>query len=165
MITMLFGYAYLWTFLIILGLFGGFYAIALLKQSYNTVDIAYGVAFPLAALMMSIFSSSSFFFGKKIITLILVLAWGARIAVMLTLRKYGKDEQTSEDRRFKEYRDKFGAAATWKGFVFLYLPQIALVMIVGFPVYVIMFSASSGFTGDGWTYLIGCLIWAGGFAF
>ena len=44
-----FGYAFLFTYLALLVLFGGFYAWAYLKKSYNTVDIAYGAAFPLAA--------------------------------------------------------------------------------------------------------------------
>lgn len=154
------GLAFLFTYLIVLVLFGGFYAWAFFKKSYNTVDIAYGAAFPLAAIMMGIFSGNFFILNKLIVTL-LVLLWGARIAVMLTLRKYGKDEQTGEDRRFKEYRDKFGAAATWKGFLFLYFPQTILVMVVGFPVYAV------NITGMGFTlaYLIGIIVWAAGFAF
>jgi len=141
---MLFGYAFLWTFLIILGLFGGFYGLALYQRNYNTVDIAYGLGFPLAALFMGIFSSGPFFIGKKIVSFLLVIVWGARIAVMLTLRKYGKDEKTGEDRRFKKYREEFGKSASWKGFLLLYFPQALLVMTVGFPVMVIMFSATSG---------------------
>ena len=159
-----FVFAFLFTFLIVLVLFGGFYAWAYIKKSYNTVDIAYGIAFPLAAIMIGVFSGS-FFMGKKIIATILILAWGIRIAVVLTLRKYGKDEQTGEDRRYKEFRGKFGAAASWKGFVFLYLPQTVLVMIVGLPVYVVNFYSTSGWEGEILTYIIGIILWGAGFAF
>jgi len=155
-----FGFAFIYTYLVVLALFGGFYVLAYFKKSYNTVDIAYGAAFPLAAILMGIFSGV-FFQLNKIIVLLLVLIWGARMAVMLTLRKYGKDEQTGEDRRFKEYRDKFGAAAKWKGFVYLYLPQSLLVMSVGFPVYAVTNTATS-FTI---AYIVGVVIWIAGFTF
>ena len=161
MITMAvtFWLAFLFTYLGVLALFGGFYALAIITKSYNTVDIAYGAAFPLAAIMIWIFSGS-FGINKLIITL-LVMVWGVRIAVMLTLRKYGKDEQTGEDRRFKVYRDDFGADASWKGFLFLYFPQTILVMIVGFPVFAVNYYG----TGITYAYIAGALIWVGGFAF
>ena len=157
-----FGYAFLFTYIAVLLLFSGFYVLAYFQKRYNTVDIAFGAAFPLAAIMMSLFSEQPFFMGTRIISLVLVILWGARIAIMLTLRKYGKDEQTTEDRRFKEYRDKFGAAASWKGFVYLYLPQTILVMIVGFPAYAIAFQTSSAFQ---LSYIIGIVIWVMGFTF
>ncbi len=155
-----FGFAFLYTYLVVLALFGGFYVLAYFKKSYNTVDIAFGAAFPLAAILMGIFSGV-FFILNKIIVILLILLWGARMAITLTLRKYGKDEQTGEDRRFKEYRDKFGEAAKWKGFVILYLPQSLLVMMVGFPVYAVMNTATS-FTI---AYIVGVIIWAVGFIF
>jgi steroid 5-alpha reductase family enzyme len=158
--ALLIGYAFLITYIIILALFGGFYVWAFFKKSYNSVDIVYGAAFPLAAILMGLFGGS-FFSGNKLIVALLVLFWGARIAIMLTLRKYGKDEKTGEDRRFKEYRDKFGKDASWKGFLILYLPQTLLVMIVGFPVYAVTFEAST----YGWEFLTGIIIWVIGFAF
>jgi steroid 5-alpha reductase family enzyme len=162
MITMAvdFGFAFLYTYLVVLVLFGGFYAWALFKKRYNSVDIAFGVAFPLAAIMMGFFGGN-FFTLNKIIATLLLLIWGARIAVMLTLRNYGKDEESGEDRRFKSYRDKFGASASWKGFLFLYFPQTILVMVVGFPAYAINYSTSK----ISLAYLIGIIIWAAGFAF
>jgi steroid 5-alpha reductase family enzyme len=158
--ALLIGYAFLITYLIVLALFGGFYALAFFKKSYNSVDIAYGAAFPLAAIIMGLFGGE-FFTGNKIIVTFLVLMWGIRLAIMLTLRKYGKDDQTGEDRRFKQYRDKFGKDASWKGFVFLYFPQTILVMLVGFPVYAVTFEAFA----YGWEFFTGILIWAIGFAF
>jgi len=156
--------AFLFSFLIVLGLFGALYGVALWQKSYNFVDIAFGAGFPLAAIMMGIFSGN-FFIGKKILTLIFMLLWGARIIVFLYIRKYGKDEQTGEDRRFKMARDKFGTAASWKGFLFLFLPQTFFVMIVGFPAYVVTFTATSGWVDEEWIYAVGSILWAAGFAF
>ncbi|MBN2154806.1 MAG: DUF1295 domain-containing protein [Candidatus Lokiarchaeota archaeon] len=155
--------AYLFTFLIILALFGGLYLYAYLKKRYNSVNIAYGIGFPVAAILIGIFRGN-LFIGQKLIATFLILVTGVRLAVIHFLRNYGKDEETGETRRFKEYRDHFGKSASWKGFLFLYLPQAIAVMIIGFPVYAINYTVSSGWQGDGLFYLIGGIIWVGGFS-
>lgn len=58
--AVVFGFAFLYTYLVVLALFGGFYVLAYIKKSYNTVDIAYGAAFPLAAIVMALFSDIFF---------------------------------------------------------------------------------------------------------
>jgi 3-oxo-5-alpha-steroid 4-dehydrogenase 1 len=119
-----------------------FYLIALRQGIYNTVDIAYGTGFILVSLL-ALFLSDNFEILRKIFVTVLIILWGIRIATFLTFRKYGKDEITNEDKRFKIMRDRWEKSATWKGFVFLYLPQVFIVLIVALPVLVINYYSST----------------------
>lgn len=119
-----------------------FYLIALKQGIYNTVDIAYGSGFILISLL-ALFLSNNFEVLQKILVTGLITLWGIRIASFLTFRKYGKDENTNEDKRFKIMRDRWGKSATWKGLVFLYLPQVFIVIIVALPVLVINYYSTS----------------------
>lgn len=117
-------------------LFTIFYVIALIQGIWNTVDIAYGTGFILMTLI-AFFLSENPSNLRGLIVNSLVILWGIRIAYFLTIRKYGKDKVTNEDKRFKNFRDNWGSSAVWRGYFFLFLPQVFFVLIVGFPVLVI----------------------------
>ncbi len=130
------------SFLVLLVYFSVFYLIALRQGIYNTVDIAYGTSFIVIAVFSVIMSDNNLTLRKLVITGLVAL-WGIRIAYFLTIRKYGKDEVTTEDKRFKIMRDNWGKSSTWKGFFFLYLPQVFTILLVSFPVSVVNFYSNS----------------------
>ncbi len=154
----------LWSLLAVFGLFLIFYFIGLYQKSFNTVDIAYGAGFILVAVVSWIVSGSDFLIERKILSTVLVILWGVRIAVFLTLRKFGKDEETGEDRRFKIYRDEWGKTLWWRGFLQIYLSQVILIMIIGLPVLVVTANTSNGGPLGVLDY-IGISIWSIGFLF
>ncbi len=154
----------LWSLLAVFGLFFIFYFIGLYQKSFNTVDIAYGAGFILAAIVSWIASGSNFLLERKILITGLVILWGIRIAVFLTLRKFGKDEETGEDRRFKIYRDEWGKSIWWRGFLQIYLSQVILVILIGLPVLVV--TANTSNARPLWVLdYIGIGIWSIGFFF
>ncbi len=154
----------LWSLLAAFGLFLMFYFIGLYQRSFNTVDIAYGAGFILIAIVSWISSGSDFLIGRKILVTGLVILWGVRIAVFLTLRKFGKDEDTGEDRRFKTFRDQWGKTLWWKGFLQVYLSQVFLVIIIGLPMLVV--TANTSIDRPFWVLdYVGIGIWVLGFLF
>lgn len=124
------------SFIILFLYFSGFYLLALKQGIYNTVDIAYGTSFILIALY-ALFISDSIFIIRKLLTTVFVILWGIRIAYFLTIRKYGKDRETGEDKRFKILRNRWGKSSIWKGFIILYIPQVFTVLLVSFPILII----------------------------
>ncbi len=140
-------------------LFVLFWIVGLLKQSFNSVDIAYGGGFFLTAVMALTLSEFNI---RKLIITVLVGLWSLRIAVFLTARSFGKDEKTGEDKRFKKFRDEWGSSTWWKGFFMVYLPQVFLVLIVNFSVI-----AFNGLADNTWvlTDFIGIGVWIFGFLF
>ena len=133
------GLVFLYTFIATFVLFTIFYIIGWQQKNVNTVDIAYGGGFILVAILSWILSDNTTLFTRQIITLVLVVLWGLRIAVFLTIRRFGKDEKTGEDRRFKVYRDEWGKSYWWRSFVQIYFLQVILIMIVGLPLMSINF--------------------------
>jgi steroid 5-alpha reductase family enzyme len=153
----------LWTLLGIFILFVIFYIIGLIDKKVNTVDIAYGLGYVVAAVIPWILSEDpTYMIERKIIITGLIGLWGVRIALFLTLRKFGKDETTNEDRRFKTFRDDWGKTFWWRSFVQLYVSQVILIFIIGFPAIV---TNSSTTTGLVVTDYIGVGIWVIGFFF
>ena len=144
-------------------LFLVFYIIGLIDKKVNTVDIAYGLGYIVAAILPWILSDDgAFMIERKIIMTTLIILWGIRIAVFLTFRSFGKDENTKEDRRFKTFRDDWGKTFWWRSFVQLYISQVILVFIIGFPAIV---TSASTETGLEITDYIGLGIWIIGFFF
>lgn len=154
----------LWATLAVFGLFIVFYFIGYNQKSFNTVDIAYGTGFILAAIVVWILSGSNFLVERKLLVTGLVILWGIRIAVFLTIRKFGKDENTGEDRRFKNLRDEWGKSLWWKSLLSVYLSQVILIILVGLPVLVVN---ANPLVERGWlvTDYIGIGIWILGFFF
>jgi steroid 5-alpha reductase family enzyme len=153
----------LWTLLAIFVLFVIFYIIGLVDKKVNTVDIAYGLGYIVAAILPWILSDDgAFLIERKIIITVFIILWGARIAVFLTFRSFGKDEKTKEDRRFKIMRDDWGKTFWWRSFVQLYISQVILVFIIGFPAIVTNSSTEVGLVV---TDYIGIGIWIVGFFF
>ncbi|NPD87940.1 MAG: DUF1295 domain-containing protein [Asgard group archaeon] len=154
----------LWSTLAVFGLFIIFYFIGFMQKSFNTVDIAYGTSFILASIVVWILSESAFLIERKILVTGLVILWGIRIAVFLTIRKFGKDEDTGEDRRFKKLRDEWGKSLWWRGLLTVYVSQVILVILIGLPVLVVN---ANPLLERGWlvTDYIGIGIWVLGFIF
>lgn len=153
----------LWTILAIFLVFAIFYVISLFDKKVNTVDIAYGLGFMVAAIVPWLLSDDPLYIvERKIIMTGLVILWGLRIAIFLTLRTFGKDEKTKEDRRFKTFRDQWGKTFWWRSFVQLYVSQVILVFIIGFPVIVTTAQTSTGLEI---TDYVGIGIWVIGFFF
>ena len=145
-------------------LFIVFYVIGVVQKNVNTVDIAYGMGFIVAAVLAWILSDNNeFFVERKLLATGLVALWGIRVALFLTLRRHGKDETTTEDRRFKNIRDAWGKSFVWKSFFTIYLSQVLLIMLIGLPVLVLNIMSEPGALVV--TDYIGTAIWIIGFLF
>jgi len=163
MILMKIGFIMPWTLLAIFILFLIFYFIGLIDKKVNTVDIAYGLGYVVAAVLPWILSDDTvIMIERKIIITALIILWGIRIAVFLTIRKFGKDEVTKEDRRFKVFRDDWGKTFWWRSFLQLYVSQVILVFIIGFPAIVTNANTDPGLQISDY---IGIGIWIIGFFF
>jgi len=61
----------------------------------------------------------------------LIFAHGIRLSAYLLLREVGK----GEDRRYSKLREKFGSHFWWLSYFFLFLPAMAVNMLVGSQIY------------------------------
>jgi steroid 5-alpha reductase family enzyme len=87
----------IFSFSILLVCFSVFYLIALFQGIYNTLDIAYGTSFIAIAIFSLLMSDSGLILRKLVMTTLLGI-WGIRIAYFLSIKKYGKDPITIEDK-------------------------------------------------------------------
>lgn len=132
------------------------FLLALYLEDNSIVDIAYGLAFVLAC--------GAAFLGKPsghprtILAMILVTAWGIRLAVHLFIRKAGK----GEDFRYRHWREEWGGTFVWRSFLQIFMLQGAVIFFVALPVLLIIHNPGRGL---GLLDLGGVLVWVAGFAF
>ena len=76
--------------------------VSLITRNVTIVDSLWGLGFVLIAWLT--YALSDGFFGRKILICILVTIWGLRLAIHLTRRNHGKEE----DSRYAEWRKRSG---------------------------------------------------------
>ncbi|MBN1140461.1 MAG: DUF1295 domain-containing protein [Deltaproteobacteria bacterium] len=132
------------------------FLLALYLEDNSIVDTAYGLAFVLAC--GTAFLGNPGGHPRTIIALLLVSAWGLRLAIHQFVRKVGK----GEDFRYRQWREEWGKTFVWRSFLQIFMLQGAVVFVVALPVLWVI--AHPG--GElGLLDLCGVLIWLVGFAF
>lgn len=131
---------------------------SIIIKNVSIVDIFWGVGFVVVNAFY-VFNSGELN-PRKILILLLVSAWGLRLAVHLAIRNIGK----GEDFRYQEFRRKYGAERYWWFSYFqTFLLQGVLIMIVSLPLLGISMSTHSGSLNL--VDYFGIFIWLIGFTF
>jgi len=131
---------------------------SIIIKNVSIADIFWGVGFVVVNAFY-IFSSGELN-PRKILILVLVSAWGLRLAIHLAIRNIGK----GEDFRYQEFRRKYGARRYWWFSYFqTFLLQGVLIMIVSLPLLGISMSNGSG--NLNLLDYFGIFVWLIGFTF
>ncbi len=132
------------------------FVLATAKKNNSIVDVAYGGAFILIALVTLMTSSD--IGAKQLLAASLVTIWGLRLAVHVGTRNWGKEE----DFRYKKWRDSWGKFFLIRSFLQTYMLQGLIVFVVSLPVILINSSKASTI---GLFDLGGMFVWVVGFLF
>lgn len=132
------------------------FAIALWRKRNDIADIVWGLGFIVATLVAIVINWP--ISGRAWLVSALVLIWGGRLAIRIFLRSRGK----GEDRRYKEWREKWGKHFVIGSFLQVFMLQGLLILIIASPVLLVI---HSGNTSLNLLDFIGVLIWLIGFSF
>ena len=137
-----------------------FIALFLLAQvlgDNSIVDIAWGLGFIVVAGTGFLVNHNAT--PASVITLILVVIWGLRLAIHLGKRNIGK----GEDYRYVNMRKRWGSKyARLKAFLNVFVLQCVLLMIVSLPILLVNTGTS---TVVGWWTILGIILWVLGFGY
>lgn len=127
-------------------------------RNVGIVDIFWGIGFVVVNAFYVFFSGDVN--PRKIMILVLVSAWGLRLATHLAIRNAGK----GEDFRYQEFRRKYGRQRYWWISYFqTFILQGLLMMIISLPLLGISLSLRPG-NLNLFDYL-GIIVWLTGFTF
>jgi steroid 5-alpha reductase family enzyme len=132
------------------------FILAIMIRDNSIVDIAYGVAFIIAASSAALVQGFSH--PRMILLYFMVFTWGTRLAVHLFTRHRGR----GEDFRYRKWREEWGKTFLLRSFFQIYILQGTVVLVVSSPVLAV--SANPG--GKlGVLDAAGFLVWAVGLLF
>ena len=134
----------------------GFFVAALLRKDNSIVDVAWGGGFILVA--VTTFLQYVDVHPRQLLVLLLVLAWGVRLATHIHARNRGQ----GEDFRYRKWREEWGENFVLRSFLQVYMLQGAVLLVVATPILVVNHDPGGGL---GWLDLLGVGIWALGFGF
>ena len=132
------------------------FIVALVKNRNDVADIAWGGGFICAALTASLVQGTGK--ARAILVLLLVVAWGARLMLHISIRNRGKPE----DPRYKAWREEWGSSFLARTFLQVFLLQGFLLLVISLPVTLVITHS-----GPGLNILdaAGFCIWLFGFLF
>ncbi len=128
---------------------------------HSGVDVTWGLAFVVAAVTAWALSLGEGGNGRRTVVLLLVAAWGLRLATHIYLRNR---KHSGEDPRYTDMLDRAeerGHSREAYAFRMIYLTQAALAWFVSLPVQVAVFQRG----GFGWLGYVGIAVWAVGLFF
>jgi steroid 5-alpha reductase family enzyme len=153
MITLFFQAALIILVLVIL-----LWILSIFITNVSIVDIFWGLGFVIVNAFYTFMSGE--LNDRKILVLILVCAWGLRLAIYLAFRNIGK----GEDFRYQEFRKKYGPKNYWWfSFFQTFLLQGVLIIIISLTLLGINFGTNSG--NLKLLDYIGLIVWLIGFIF
>src|SRR3990167_8650123 len=136
--------------LIMIGFMSFTFIFGWLMQNNNVLDIAWGLGFIMVALFT--INKNGLYLPAQLLATTLVIAWAFRITVYLFIRNYGKPE----DIRFVQAAAHWGNRRSLYSFIFFYLMQGALTILICIPLIFINSSSSGSLT---FLSIIGAAIW------
>jgi steroid 5-alpha reductase family enzyme len=134
----------------------GAFVLAMVRKDNSLADIVYGVGFILVAVLTLALRSD--FAGRQILATVLVILWGLRLAIHITIRNRGR----GEDPRYKKWRDEWGRYFAVRSFLQVFMLQGTVILLIVLPVIIIN---TTGNTETIWSMVLGTLIWMVGFFF
>jgi steroid 5-alpha reductase family enzyme len=135
--------------------------LSLFYENAGIVDIAWGLGF----VLISVFTY--FVGGRSMIaalTTLLVVIWGIRLAVHISLRNIGKEE----DWRYNKWREDWGRFFALRSLVQIFWLQALLLTLIVIPVIFVNSippSSRNFITYDRLYLILGILLWIIGFSF
>jgi 3-oxo-5-alpha-steroid 4-dehydrogenase 1 len=105
-----------------------FYLLALAKDDYSIVDVAWGLGFVNITVVSLIFDSE--FTLQKLAFSSLILIWGLRLAGYL----YARNATVGEDYRYQEMRKGWGSTHKLQAFFKVFMLQGVLMLIIAIPI-------------------------------
>lgn len=134
----------------------GVFLFSLIKKDNSVADIAWGIGFIIIA-VTSIYTHPEFT-AKQLLVLILIILWGTRLALHITMRNRGK----SEDFRYKEWREQWGKQLFFRSFFQVYILQWILMQCIASSIVIISTYGSAFITP---LDIAGVVVWGIGFFF
>lgn len=132
-----------------------FFFIALVKQNFAVIDIAWGLGFILISLLAYVTNPLS---SKNALMLTIVSIWGLRLALYIFNRGRGK----GEDPRYAKLRAEWAPHPNLQAYFKVFLFQGFLMLVISSPVWMGMKTNESSISLVNW---IGLGIWLTGFFF
>ncbi len=146
----------LFPLLAVLVLFHVAFVVALLKKDNSLADIVWGLGFITMA-VASLWVTENFS-ARTLLMLVLVVAWGGRLAFHIASRNHGK----GEDYRYKAWRQDWGKWWLVRSYLQVFLLQAVLLMVIAIPVWWVPFLEPESLK---LVDLVGVLVWLVGFYF
>ena len=131
------------------------FLLALSRKRNDLADVAWGLGFIVVAITAD--WMGGLITLAQIVILILVIAWGVRLARHVYRRNRGKPE----DFRYARWRQEWGRHVVIRSYLQVFLLQGVFMWLVSFP---IMVAAAGGEIGVGWV-IAGAIVWLMGFTF
>jgi steroid 5-alpha reductase family enzyme len=154
--TMILLDTFLFATLVIFCYMTSIFILALVLKDNSIADIAWGPGFIIAAIAAIWYNRS--FDLLQMIVLIMVSAWGLRLATRIFLRNRGR----GEDPRYKKWRESWGKFFILRSYLQVFLLQGLILLVNVSPVLVI---AASERSVPAWSDYIGIALWICGFLF
>lgn len=106
------------------------FAVSVLRNRHDTLDVAWGLGFALVAGTTFVLSDGEGDTAARVLVTVLTVAWGVRLAVHIGLRSRGEPE----DHRYAEMRDRAKGNPHLHVLVRAYLAQAVVLWLVSLPV-------------------------------
>jgi steroid 5-alpha reductase family enzyme len=132
------------------------FTIAQIKKDNSIVDIAWGPGFILVSILTFLMSQKFMF--RQILVLALVVLWGTRLALHITVRKRGR----GEDFRYAQWRRDWRKWFFLRSLFQIFMLQGIMLMVIAYPIILINHSSRGGIII---LDIIGALVWLTGFSF
>jgi len=132
------------------------FLVALRLRRNDVADVAWGAGFIVLALVGQFAAAAVS--NRGILVLALVTIWGLRLSLHISLRNRGKPE----DPRYRKWREEWGAHATVRAYLQLFLLQGFLIVVILIPVTYVLALQNSDLT---WLDALGAVVWLVGFVF
>lgn len=155
---MFFGEIYCITGITILAIMTGLWFLSLALHDASIVDIFWGLGFVICAWIFAALTPQGAL-PRKTLLLVLVSAWGLRLALHIWLRNRGK----GEDYRYQNWRRQHGKRWWWRSFFQVFLLQGILLWLISTPLLAAQLPEQPAQLG--WLDGLGALVWAVGFYF
>jgi len=138
-------------------LFLAAWVVSIPLRNVSIIDIVWGLAFVTSSVTALV--SAPEIRARHVVTTLLVVVWGVRLAAYLAWRNHGK----GEDFRYAAMRTRAGPSFWWTSLGRVFLVQAVAAWIVSLPVML----AASDSRADATTAFvaIGTVVWVVGFAF
>ncbi|HEX6231083.1 MAG TPA: DUF1295 domain-containing protein [Actinomycetota bacterium] len=141
----------------ILGFMSLVWVVSLLARQASIVDIVWSLCFVVAAAVALLFGGGAF--PRRLLMMVLVSVWGARLSIHILARNWGK----GEDYRYATWRERYGPGYWWISLFQVFWLQGLLAVAVSLPIQ----AAGAGRTPASLAALdgLGAALWLLGFAF